>query len=522
METKKIFADVLVIGGGLAGLCAALEAQKYADRVVMVVKSKAARSGNTLMTKNGVAAVLEEGYDEDSQEQHFQDTISGGCSLNDEKLVRQFVTLAGDAIRWLINNGVPFLSEGNKVLRNGSPGHSRRRFLTVDGKSMNSPYLQGMAITKPLLEKIAQTPIEIVNEVLIVDLVQDKTGRVTGAIGLDRLKEHMLLFSAGAVILATGGAGRLYARNTNAGDITGDGYALAAKAGAKLTGMEFIQFHPVMTVVGRQVISTSVFSDGATLRNNKGQSFMANYSDAGNMATRDVMARAIFTEILQGRGTDSGGVYLDLSVIPPEVLRQKYSSLAEWLQGKTQVEVAPAAHFIMGGIKIDVNGRTNVPGLYAAGEVAAGVHGANRLAGNALTEATVFGLLAGKAAAQFVRDNPLAIREDFAWQAPVNYYCSNGQSSNPVMQEPLQELAAIKAGLTQTMTTKVGLIRTEEGLKSTLSLINEYQDKLTKIHVQNYRQLLQLEQVKLLLETAKLITEAAINRPTGIGAHYIV
>lgn len=513
MKNNKVHTDVLVIGGGLAGLCAALEAHKSGAKVVLVAKGKVGGCGNTVMTRNGIAAVMEEDWEGDSAEVHFKDTLDGGSGINDEKLVQVLTEQASYGINKIQEWGVTFLQEGNKILRKGSPGHTRKRFLTVDGSKIKSSWIQGLAITNPLMKKIYESGITVIDRVLITELFKGSSGEIIGAKGLDRRNEQSWMFSAGAVVLAAGGAGRLYARNTNAGDVTGDGYALAAKAGANLRDMEFIQFHPAVTVTGRQrmVLSTSLFADGAILKNADGQAFMSKYSSEGNMGTRDIMARASHYEIEAGRGTKSGGVYLDLRKIPRQYVKEKYEPLDNYLQGESTVQVAPSAHFVMGGVVIDEKCNTNVPGLYAAGEVCGGVHGANRLAGNALTEAVVFGLIAGKEASLWAENNK---SKDINLDSGLQYSEANSTRGG------LDSLREIREQLCKAMSSHVAVVRTESGLKEAKKAIEDCHKEAASTKTRNYKELLHKEQVSLMILAAKLITEAALGRKESLGAHY--
>lgn len=508
MDAVKPEIDVLIIGGGLAGLAAALEASKVTPRVTIVAKGKVGSSGNTIMTRNGMAAVMEEGYDGDSVEQHVNDTLAGGAHLNDLQLIKLFAGEARNGIERLMEQGVPFLMEGNKLLRKGSPGHSRKRFLTVDGKGVQSSRVEGLAISHRLLRAIKDRGVEVVDKVLITDLLTDKTGRVVGAKGFRRNEETACVFRASTVILATGGIGKLYPVSSNAGDVTGDGYALAHSVGARLEGMEFIQFHPAMILEAKLVVSTALFADGATLRNSLGETFMTRYSPHGDMATRDVMARAIFSEVTGGRSTPRGGVWLDLSGMDPGKLENNYSFLTPLLKGRKMLEVAPAAHFMMGGVVIDQLSQTTVPGLYAAGEVTTGVHGANRLAGNALTEAVVFGTIAGREAAREAVKQPPT-----SWGADEEVAESRLQASPGALKE-------IRSGLRAIMGKKVALVRTEAHLKEALNEIEDMKKHLLDSAMEDRGQPWENHQLRLMLVTAGMVAKAALKRKESIGAHY--
>jgi len=505
--TVKEKTDVLIIGGGLAGLMAAIEASRIAERVTVVAKGKAGKCGNTIMSRNGMAAVLDEGYDGDSVALHVEDTMKAGQYLNNPELVRVFAARASTVINRLLELGVPFLMENAKLMRKGAPGHSRRRFLTADGSSIKSPQTQGLALTLPLAREAARLGVRHAEGIVITNLLK-VDGRITGAQGLSR-QGDCRVFRAGAVILACGGAGSLYPVTTNTADITGDGYALARLAGARLTDMEFVQFHPAVAL-GKpgMVMSTSPFSDGAVLKNSLGERYMARYSPALEMATRDIMARANYQEIKEGRGSAAGGVWMDFSAIPEKVMQSKYIDLYRYLGGRKQIEVAPAMHFMMGGIETDVNCRTSVKGLYAAGEVAGGLHGANRLAGNALTEAAVFGMLAGKmAAVEAAESKDLPISSEELIMPLAASEKSRGSKE-------------IRKELRQLMGAKVGLVRNSTELSKAINIIKNLAEENYHARVTNWQELIEYRQVSLMLETAMAITEAALARKESLGAHY--
>jgi fumarate reductase (CoM/CoB) subunit A len=248
VKSQTISCDVLIIGAGLAGLSAALEAQKHGVSIVMLAKGRIGRSGNTPISRGGMAAVLADGYDGDSVSLHIEDTLRGGACLSDRKLVSVLAENADREIGRLAESGVPFLKKNNRIVRLGSPGHSRKRFLNMDASYAGLRGPDGLAITKPLLQKVSASGIILLEGVMVIGLLGDGH-RVAGAYGLDRREEKAWLFNSSTVILASGGLGRLYRVTSNAVDATGDGYAQAGQVGADLRDMEFIQFHPAMTLV---------------------------------------------------------------------------------------------------------------------------------------------------------------------------------------------------------------------------------------------------------------------------------
>ncbi len=521
--------DVLVIGGGLAGLCAALWARESGCRVTIAAKGRVGRSGNTIMARNSMAAVMERERGEAPVQKHIEDTMAGGAYLNDQNLVHILARSARKTILWLADCGVPFRRENGAFLFKGSPGHSEERILTVDWSALGQSRTTGMALTLPLLGRGTDSGVEVMENLLVTGLIV-KEGRVAGAFGFHRGETGFAVIGCRAVVLACGGAGRLYPLTTNTADVTGDGYALAYLAGAKLRDMEFIQFLPTMSLESpRLAISNSPFSAGAVLRNRHGEDFMLRYSPQGCMATRDVMARAIFTEVNTGRATGRGGVYMDFGGVPPEVMDRKYADIKEYLRGRTTVEVAPAAHFTMGGVLIDGNCRTSVPGLYACGETAGGVHGANRLAGNALTEAAVFGLLAGSRAAGEMSAGaaPVLHEADIMKILGENKVTSvilaagnTGRGNGDANGGDAEEANTLTGELRELMGSHVGLVRCREGLMEARHRLTELQQQLENCRIIHYRDLLGYHQLRLMLITAGLITEAALLRKESVGAHY--
>lgn len=516
-KTETVKCDVLIIGAGLAGLSAALEAQKHGLKIVILAKGRVGRSGNTPISRGGMAAVLADGYDGDSVALHIEDTLSGGAHLNDRKLVTTFAENAGQEIGRLAELGVPFLKKNNQIIRLGSPGHSRKRFLVMDTSNVGSRGPEGLAINKPLLQKVTSLGVVVVEGIIVIGLLC-KTGRVIGAYGLDKREEKAWIFNSSTVILASGGLGHLYPVTSNAMDATGDGYALACQAGADLRDMEFVQFHPAMALSPpKMVMSTAPFSDGAVLRNANLEDFMPKYSGDGCFATRDVMARAIYTEIMEGRSTPKGGVYLDLGDIPADTMMEKYRKLHDYLGGRRMIEVGPAAHFMMGGVSIDEKCQTSLSGLLAAGEVAGGIHGANRLAGNALTEAVVFGVIAGREAAHASRELgiiPLSQDvEEIRNITGIRYVFKTSSASAEGLKE-------IRTGLQKTVGESMSVIRTRSGLKKAMTDLDVYAGRLAVHTVVDYAELSEFCQLNLMLSTAKIITRAAWNREESIGAHY--
>lgn len=390
-------AHVLVIGSGGAGVRAAIEASEYGE-TLLVSKTLAGKGGCTTMAEGGYNAVLRE---QDSCEIHFEDTMKGGAWLNDPALVRILVDEAPDRVRDLLRWGAVFdVTESCEVAQRPFGGQRFPRTCYAGDRT-------GHEMMLTLIDRLHSSDVQVVNEVAIVSLLKNGD-RVNGAVGLDR-NGDLSIFLADSTVLATGGGTKIYDISTNSSSGTGDGYALGYLAGAELIDMEQVQFHPTGAVFpydarGR-LVTEAVRGEGGVLKNARGERFMARYDpERMELSTRDVVARAIATEILEGRGTANGGVYLDVTHLPRTQVENRLPVMLEqFLQFGVDIreepmEVAPTAHHIMGGLRITEQGETTIPGLYACGEVAGGVHGANRLGGNALADTQVFGRRAGKAA----------------------------------------------------------------------------------------------------------------------------
>ena len=390
-------AHVLVIGSGGAGVRAAIEAAGYGE-TLLVSKTLAGKGGCTTMAEGGYNAVLRE---QDSCEIHFDDTMKGGAWLNDPELVQVLVKEAPDRVRDLLRWGAVFdVTDCCQVARRPFGGQRFPRTCYAGDRT-------GHEMMLTLIDRLHDTGVMVVNEVTIISLLKDGA-RVSGAAGLDQ-KGNLSIFLADSVVLATGGGTKIYDISTNSSSGTGDGYSLGFAAGGELIDMEQVQFHPTGAVFpydarGR-LVTEAVRGEGGILKNARGERFMSRYDpERMELSTRDVVARAIATEIMEGRGTRNGGVYLDVTHLPRSQVETRLPVMLEqFLQFGVDIreepmEVAPTAHHIMGGLRITAGCETTVPGLYACGEVTGGVHGANRLGGNALADTQVFGRRAGESA----------------------------------------------------------------------------------------------------------------------------
>src|ERR1700689_113814 len=403
-----VATDVLVIGSGAAGMYAAIEAARGGAHVLLADRSLIGRGGATVMAQMTVACALGE-ETPDTWQHHYADTIAAGRGLCDEKLAQLLCEDAPDCSRERDRWGVGWARKDGHITATMAPGHDRPRCVYVD--FINT----GPAVTKTLRTAMARNPsIRKVGDLCIVDLVVSD-GEVTGAVAYHLGTGAPVVIAAKATVLATGGLTRLYRRNSASANMGGDGYALALRAGATLIDMEFVQFFPIGHLAPRLVGMDPIMWDpfryklGGRLLNGRMEEFTSRYGsdeDGKYVLTRDLATYAIIKEAEAGRGAPHGGAYLSFEHCSAAALRDAFGPVIDRLAAngidltKMPVEVAPIAHNHMGGVKADADMATNVPGLYVAGEVVGGANGANRLSGNAITEALVFGRRAGRSAAQ--------------------------------------------------------------------------------------------------------------------------
>ncbi len=482
--------DFLIIGSGVAGLRAAIELAPRGE-VVVVTKDRPSES-STEYAQGGIAAVMS---DEDEVGIHLEDTLKAGDGLCRQEAVKALVEEGPERIQELIAWGAAFDREGIKLSLTLEAAHSRRRILHAHGDST------GRELERVLLDRARSLPsVRKYPYAFTVDLIV-RDSRCYGAYVL-RDGEVTALF-ARATILATGGAGQVYARTTNPQVATGDGMAIAFRAGAQLEDMEFVQFHPTSLFAAKApqfLLSESMRGEGAVLLNVRGRRFMEAYHPMAELAPRDVVSRAIISEMVK---TESDHVSLDLRHLGKDFVKKRFPMIYETCMrfdiniARDVIPVSPAAHYIMGGVKTDLEGRTSLSGLYAAGEVACtGVHGANRLASNSLLEGLVFGARAGRAAA------------DGAVQPVADAEYRHEAASIPSSDE-------IRKTLRSVMWERAGIIRCAESLGDARLRIHSYADIIGG----NYRTRHELE-LKNMLTVAGLIVEAAIAREGSVGAHY--
>ncbi|NOZ82965.1 MAG: fumarate reductase subunit A [Euryarchaeota archaeon] len=513
--------DVLVVGGGGAGARAAIEARRHGAEVLVVVKGLFGRSGCTVMAEGGYNAAFGFVDPSDSREHHFEDTVIGGRWLNNQKLVEILVEQAPERLVELERFGAVFdRVEPEKYDQRYFGGQRFRRTVHRGDRT-------GHEMMSALKEEVYRLGIDVLEEVAITRLLL-ADGAVAGATGLDLIHGRFLLFRAKAVVLATGGAGRIYSITTNPFQKTGDGYALAYNAGAELIDMEMVQFHPTGMVyppsASGLLVTEAVRGEGGKLYNALGERFMLRYDqERAELSTRDVVTKAIFREIAEGRGTEHGGVYLDVTHVPDEIIEQKLGTmLAQYLDvgvdiRREPMQVSPSAHHFMGGVRIDEHCRSTLPNLFACGECAGGVHGANRLGGNSLAETQVFGAIAGRSAAQAAasRSHAKIDLEALEEEHSRIYRFESGEGELPY---------TLRAELQRVMWEHVGIIRSRQSLENALRKIAELRKQVEHVSVESglrYNlQLLTAVELENMLLVAEIIARSALLRTESRGAHY--
>lgn len=503
--TREEEVDFLIIGSGVAGLRAAIELAPHGD-VLVVTKDLPAES-STEYAQGGIAVALS---DEDEVGIHYEDTLRAGDGLCREEAVRVLVEEGPERILELISWGAEFDKEGTKLDFTMEAAHTRKRILHAHGDSTGKELERVLLCTVRSFSTVRKYPFAFTEDLIVQD------GECYGA--FIRVKEEMVALYAKATILATGGAGQLYLRTTNPAVATGDGMAIAFRAGAVLEDMEFVQFHPTVLFAPSApqfLLSEAMRGEGAFLRNIHKERFMERYHPSGELAPRDVVCRAIVSQMVR---TKSSHVYLDLTHLDGNFVKRRFPRIYNTCLlydvdiTKELIPVSPAAHYTMGGVKTDIDGATNIRGLYAAGEVACtGVHGANRLASNSLLEGLVFGARAGKAAAVFGMRRPARKLTRGALSAIAERLRGLSDRSEPSRYETEE----IRHLLRKTMWDRVGIIRCAESLREARANIAEWSFILqASFHARRELEL------RNMIEVSKLITEAALLRENSVGAHY--
>jgi succinate dehydrogenase / fumarate reductase flavoprotein subunit len=554
-EYQRHEHDVLVIGAGGAGLRAAIESAHGGASVGLICKSLLGKA-HTVMAEGGVAAALANVDDRDNWKVHFADTMRGGQYLNNWRMAELHAKEAPDRVRELEAWGTVFdRTPDGRILQRNFGGHKYPRLAHVGDRT-------GLEMIRTLQDYAIYQPIDVHMECTIVSLLKDEN-RIAGALGYDRERGRFKLFSAKAVVLATGGIGRAFSVTSNSWEYTGDGHALAYKAGAALQDMEFVQFHPTGMVwppsVRGILVTEGVRGEGGILVNKEGRRFMfddipenyrgqtADNEEEGwrytqgdknarrppELLTRDHVARAIMKEVREGRGSPHGGVFLDISWIGSKLsnaeehikkklpsMYHQFKQLADIDITKEPMEVGPTTHYVMGGVRVDGDTQmSSVPGLFAAGEVGAGLHGANRLGGNSLSDLLVFGMRAGKYAAEFAaRQSSVRVdaqQADAIVRSALEPFERQGGGEGPYQ---------VEHDLQTMMQELVGIVRREDEIRRALDGLKTLSERARRVSVTGNREYnpgwhtaLDLQN---LLTVSEIVARAALERRESRGGHF--
>ena len=520
--------DVLIIGAGGAGLRAAIAATERGLSVGIVTKSLLGKA-HTVMAEGGIAAAVGNVDADDSWHQHFIDTLNSGKFLNNWRMVETFTKEAPERVIELEQWGALFnRTPQGRISQRPFGGHTYRRLCHVGDRT-------GLEMIRTLQEKVLATDAKVYMETTVTRLLKDGSGRVVGALAYTRESGSFVHYKAKAVVMATGGWGRIFKVTSNSWEGTGDGVVLAYDAGAELVDMEKVQFHPTGMVwppgVRGLLVTEGVRGEGDILRNSEGERYMEKYDpDRMELSTRDVVARANYTEVQEGRGSEHGGVYLDITHLGYEgimkklpTMHEQFLKLADIDISREPMEVFPTVHYTMGGIKVDPETcATNVPGLFAAGECAGGLHGANRLGGNSLSDLLVFGRRAGMGAAEYVEENSHGTEieegeistEISRVLEPLEKPEGEGDESPYLMQQELQEA----------MMEHANLMRNEDSLKEGLGKILALKDRLPSVKVGGTRLFNPgwhtAQDIRYLIQISEIILRTALERKERRGAQW--
>jgi succinate dehydrogenase / fumarate reductase flavoprotein subunit len=554
-EFQRFSYDVLIIGAGGAGLRAAIEAAATGAKVGVVCKSLLGKA-HTVMAEGGIAAALANVDDRDNWRVHFSDTMRGGQYLNNWRMAELHAKEAPECVRELEAWGALFdRTKDGRILQRNFGGHRYPRLAHVGDRT-------GLEMIRTLQDHGIHCGMEVHMECSVLSLLMD-SGRVAGACGYDREKGRFYLWQAKAVVIATGGIGRAFKVTSNSWEYTGDGLALAYRVGAELQDMEFVQFHPTGMVwpisVRGILVTEGVRGEGGVLRNSEGRRFMfddipdlykeqtADTEDEGwrytqgdknarrppELLTRDHVARCINREVKAGRGSPHGGVFLDISWIkqhiskPEDHIKRKlpsmyhqFKQLADLDITKEPMEVGPTTHYMMGGIRVDGDSQmSNIPGLFAAGEAAAGLHGANRLGGNSLSDLLVFGRRAGRYAVEFAKSNSATAIDERYLQSTATAALKPFERG-PSGENPYQ----IQYDLQETMQDLVGIVRTESEMEQALDKITQLDERAERIGITGNREYNNgwhtSFDIPNMLLVSEAVTHAAILRKESRGAQF--
>ncbi len=560
----KFQYDVVVIGAGGAGLRAAIEARLAGKRVAIISKSLFGKA-HTVLAEGGAAAAMGNVNSADNWMVHFRDTMRGGKFLNNWRMAELHAKEAPDRVWELEAWGALFdRTKDGKISQRNFGGHEYPRLAHVGDRT-------GLEMIRTLQQKIVSLQqddlrehgdldamIKVFAETTITALLKDDEGRISGCFGYFRSDGRFIRFDTPAIVLATGGIGKSYQVTSNSWEYTGDGHALALRAGATLINMEFLQFHPTGMVwppsVKGILVTESVRGDGGVLRNSEGKRFMFDYipdvfreqyatsedeadrwyTDADNnrrppeLLPRDEVARAINSEVKSGRGSPHGGVFLDIaSRLTPEEIRKRlpsmyhqFKELADVDITKEPMEVGPTCHYVMGGVEVDPDtGMSKVPGLFAAGECSGGMHGSNRLGGNSLSDLLVFGRRCGTGAAEYVDALP-GLRPAVSI---VDVEDARGRALLPFANEEGENPFVVQLDLQKTMNDLVGIIRKADEMEMALKALDDLAERVRKVSVEGHREFnpgwhLALDLRNMLL-VSLCVAKAALERQESRGGH---
>ncbi len=519
-----IQTDILILGAGGAGLCAALHAADSGKKIkiLMVTKSIISKGGCSRMVQGGYNVVLNPN---DSWDKHFMDTLKGGQFINDQELAWTLVTVATERIKEMETKYGCFFDRNPDGTIHQKPFAGQSFDRTV-----HKGDLTGIEIVSRLSEQIFRREMDYLDEHRAIDLLWDKAGnRIVGALLLDMGRGEFLIVHARTTLVCTGGGPTMYKLFAPSLDKSADGIALSYRAGAEMVDMEMVQFHPTGLIVKGSNTSGTLLEEGlrgagAQLFNALGERFMERYApDVKERATRDVVSRSSFMEITAGKGTPNGGVLIDASVMGPEFVEKNFPGMVERCRDygydlpRERVEVSPTAHFFMGGVKIDIHCHTDLEGLYAAGEDAGGVHGANRLGGNGIADSTVYGGIAGDTMANEVAGREWASFDEKQVEEIVR------QAEAPLGREG-GDLYALRDGLRLSNWEKLGILRDEKGLKEGLQNLQELREKMNQVGIAGGRacNIAWNDWLNLrnLLDASEMIGRSALERRESRGAHY--
>jgi succinate dehydrogenase / fumarate reductase, flavoprotein subunit len=514
--------DVLVIGAGGAGLRAAIEALGQGASVGVVSKSLLGKA-HTVMAEGGIAAAMANVDSADGWKPHFRDTMRGGKMLNNWRMAQLHAQEAPERVKELEQWGALFdRTDDGRILQRAFGGHTFRRLCHVGDRT-------GLEMIRTLQDRGVSMGFDVYMECTIVRLLTDG-GRCAGALAYWRETGRFVVFKAKSVVMATGGIGKAWPITSNSWEYTGDGMALAYEAGAELMDMEFVQFHPTGMVwppgVQGILVTEAVRGEGGILRNKSGERFMERYDPKRmELSTRDVVARSIYTEVKEGRGTEHGGAYLDISHKPAEYVKKKlpsmyhqFKELADVDITKGPMEVGPTCHYMMGGIRVEAEtAQSSLPGLFAAGEAAAGLHGANRLGGNSLSDLLVFGRRAGLAAAQHAKEVSAPKLDEGQ--------IGSGESDalGAFQRQGGENPYAVHRDLQKVMQGLVGIFRTREDMQKALGELARLKERAARTSVEGSRMFnpgwhMAIE-LKSMLTVSEAVTRSALVREESRGAH---